>query len=51
MPADAFKPPPIVPAGEYRMDSRIYDGEKETYASIKTYAFVKANGLHVLKMR
>lgn len=51
LPGEAFKYPPLLPAGEYRMDTRIYDGGKEVFFSLKTYALVKAKGLHDLKMK
>lgn len=51
IPADAFKFPPIVPAGEYRVDTRMYDGGKETYLFVKVYALIQATGAHVLKMK
>lgn len=48
MPADAYKFPPIVPAGEYRIDTRVYDGENDTYVRINGYGVIKAKGIHVL---
>lgn len=51
MPADASNYPQMVPAGDYRMDTRVYNGKNEVYFSIKSFAVVKAKGLHVLKMK
>lgn len=51
LPGEAFQYPSMLPAGEYRLDSRFSDGGKEFYLLTKTYGIVKAKGLHDLKMK
>lgn len=51
MPADGSNCPEFIPAGDYRMDTKIYDGKNETYFTVKSFAVVKAKGLHVLKIK
>lgn len=50
-PAEVLRYPPMLPAGQYRMDARVYDGRSQVYFIVKTYGLVKPKGLHILKMK
>lgn len=50
MPASAMKPPPLIPAGDYRIDFRIFDGKNQTYFFPRYYFTIKGKGKNVLEM-
>lgn len=42
--------PPIVPAGDYRMDVRLFNGQNQTIIFPRIYGTVKSKGIYDLAM-
>lgn len=49
LPPNKLKLPPIVPAGDYRMDVLFFN-ENPLIVLAKVFVNIRAKGLHVLKM-
>lgn len=50
LPATALKPPPLMPAGDYRLDVRIFNKRNQTIIFPRIYFTIKAKGKHLLEM-
>lgn len=50
MPASSFNIPPFSPAGEYRVDFRLFTTTNKTVVFARVYFTIKAKGLHILPM-
>lgn len=48
--ASEFKIPPKVPAGDYRIDVRVYNEKNQTLIFPRVYMTVKAKGINDLAM-
>lgn len=48
--ASDFKFPPLIPAGDYRADMRVYNNKNQTIIFPRIYINVKSKGLHDLAM-
>lgn len=50
MPGTAFKLPALTPAGDYRIDVRIYNHKNQTLIFPRLYFTVKAKGSYILRI-
>lgn len=50
IPASAFEIPPFTPAGEYRIDFRVFNHKNETIFFPRAFFTIKAKGVNVLDM-
>lgn len=50
MPGSAFTLPPFAPAGEYRIDVRLFNKQNKTIFFPRAFFTIKAKGSYILDM-